>query len=354
MSEIRVNNRASNIELYRILVMFMILCGHYVFNSDLLSVFWGSFSTYSLFYSIFGMWGKVGINCFVLISGYFMCTSKITLRKFLKLYLEVFFYSILLYLIFVATGKVTFDLSTFLLNITPFWRIESDRFVSAYLVWWMFIPFLNILVKGMNSKQHLLLIMMSVVVFTIYPLLPFAHIDVNPLCWFSTLYMVASYLRLYPNEVPKHDSAKFWGGLSMVFVILSVVGMALTLWLNAKFGWKNSPYWLVMDSNAPLALLLGVSSFLFFKNIHLKHSSFINAVASTTFGVLLIHANTFVRPWLWNETIDCAGHCDKFWYAIIACVLVFSICSFIDWIRINTIEKYVFDYIDRIKNGFRS
>lgn len=74
----------------------------------------------------------------------------------------------------------------------------------------------------------------------------------------------------------------------------------------------------------------------------------------STFGVLLIHANTFVRSWLWNETIDCAGHCDKFWYAIIACVLVFSICSFIDWIRINTIEKYVFGYIDRIKNGFRS
>ena len=54
---------------------------------------------------------------------------------------QTFFYSVLLYLIFVATGKVTFDLSTFLLNITPFWRIESDRFVSAYLVWWMFIPF---------------------------------------------------------------------------------------------------------------------------------------------------------------------------------------------------------------------
>lgn len=140
----------------------------------------------------------------------------------------------------------------------------------------------------------------------------------------------------------------------MLFVVLSVVGMALTLWLNVKFGWKNSPYWLVMDSNAPLALLLGVSSFLFFKNIQLKHSSFINAVASTTFGVLLIHANTFVRPWLWNETIDCAGHCDKFWYAIVACVLVFSICSFSDWIRINTIEKYVFGYIDRIKNGIRS
>ena len=85
--------RSSNIELYRILVMLSIVAHHYVVNSGMFDMVHANMtSANSLFFYIFGAWGKVGINCFVLITGYFMCTSSITLRKFLKLYLEVVFY----------------------------------------------------------------------------------------------------------------------------------------------------------------------------------------------------------------------------------------------------------------------
>lgn len=33
------------------------------------------FSWVNQFYLIFGMWGKIGINCFALITGYYMCVS---------------------------------------------------------------------------------------------------------------------------------------------------------------------------------------------------------------------------------------------------------------------------------------
>ncbi len=79
----------SNLELYRIIVMLLIVAHHYVVNSGLMEVMMSQpTSGKSIFLSLFGMWGKTGINCFVLITGYFMCRSEITLRKFLKLLLE--------------------------------------------------------------------------------------------------------------------------------------------------------------------------------------------------------------------------------------------------------------------------
>lgn len=351
MAEDRVLKRSSNLELYRIIVMFLILCGHYVFNSNLLHEFWGSFSIYSLFYSIFGMWGKVGINCFVMISGYFMCQSRITLRKFLKLYLEVVFYSLVIYCMFVITGRSSFTLQGLFLQLTPFWKIESDSFVSAYIIWWLFIPFLNIIVHGMQRKQHLLLIGLCVIVFTIYPLLPFTRIAINPLCWFSTLYLIASYLKIYPKTIFKGDSARFWGGMTILLMVLAVLGMALSLYGASKWEWQINPYWLVMDYNAPLALLIGVSSFICFKSMKLRHSSFINIVASTTFGILLIHARSDeMRQWLWNEVVGSAAHYSRLWYAFIACVCVYSLCSIIDWLRIKFLENPVFKCLDKIIN----
>lgn len=60
--------RNSNLELYRIISMFLIVCHHYVVNSGLMDVMnVDPLSTNSIFNYIFGMWGKTAINCFLMI-----------------------------------------------------------------------------------------------------------------------------------------------------------------------------------------------------------------------------------------------------------------------------------------------
>ena len=94
--ETKMKPRSSNLELYRIVCMILIVAHHYVVNSGL-TVDGGPIdenptSANSIFLSLFGAWGKVGINCFMMITGYYMCTSKITLRKFLRLMGQIYFY----------------------------------------------------------------------------------------------------------------------------------------------------------------------------------------------------------------------------------------------------------------------
>lgn len=65
--------------------MLLIVAHHYVVNSGLTAVdgpvYAELLSVKSLCLLLFGAWGKIGINCFVLITGYFMCTSRITVKS---------------------------------------------------------------------------------------------------------------------------------------------------------------------------------------------------------------------------------------------------------------------------------
>ena len=91
--------RSSNLELYRIICMLMIIAHHFVVNSGLTlpegPMMSNPTDVNTLFLWLFGIWGKTGINCFLLITGYFMCKSNISLKKFVKLLLWIYLYKIL-------------------------------------------------------------------------------------------------------------------------------------------------------------------------------------------------------------------------------------------------------------------
>lgn len=90
--------RYSNIELLRIIAMFMIIMHHYAIHG---------FSQMELEYNkdkividFFVLGGKVGVNLFIIISGYFMVDSKITLQKILKFMGQVWCYSVTIFVLF--------------------------------------------------------------------------------------------------------------------------------------------------------------------------------------------------------------------------------------------------------------
>ena len=195
MSEVK--HRDSNLELYRIIVMLAIVVHHYVVNSGLMSsVNEDGWTTRSVFYLSFGMWGKIGINCFVLITGYYMCNSQITLRKFLKLLLQVEFYNIVIYAIFVLMGYEQFSIKE---AIKGLWLVHSvsGGFIECFLLFYLIIPFMNILIKGMNRKMHLLLVSYLLFIYSFLASMPMITVDSNYMVWFCVLYFLASYIRLY-------------------------------------------------------------------------------------------------------------------------------------------------------------
>ena len=353
-----MKKRESGIELFRILTMLVIVAHHYVVNSGLLPLILESqtFSFQNVFLLIFGWGGKTGINCFVIITGYFMCTSKITLKKFLKLVLEVEFYKITIYVIFLLTGYKNFSIKSMIDVVLPVTSV-SRGFTSAYIVFFLFIPFLNILLNGMNKKQHICLITLCIIVYTILPTLGIA-VTYNYVLWFSIIYFIGAYLRLYPEIW--FNSKRIWGSFAIASVLISWASVILLPVVAKVLGIgqssSNYAYYLVSDSNKPLALLTAVCAFMYFKNCGLKYSRIINAVSASAFGVLLIHASSSsMITWLWKDTLKNVAFYNSnmiYLHAIASVLGIYIVCTIIDALRIKYLEKPLFKQYDKLYNLF--
>lgn len=342
-----VKQRNSNLELYRIIVMLLIVAHHYVVNSGLMDVMREDpFSGKSLFLYWFGMWGKIGINCFVLITGYFMCQSCITVRKFLKLLLQIVFYKIVIYAIFVLSGYEALSLKG-LLKLSPITGVSND-FVGCFLLFYLCIPFLNILINNLTKRQHQLLLALSLTIYTLMGSVPKFYVEMNYVTWFCILYFIASYIRFY-GLFPQFGY-RTWGKFSLASIIFSMLSVFICLWKCNILNNNYLAYYFVMDSNKVLAVITAVCVFMYFKDLPIRYSPFINTVGASTFGVLLIHANSdTMRQWLWRDTLENVG-----WYssdylvlhAVSSVTLIFILCAAIDYARNRWLERSLFRYID--------
>lgn len=345
-----VKRRSSNLELFRIITMLLIVAHHYVVNSGLTAtdgpIFSNLLSWKSIFLLLFGAWGKTGINCFVLITGYFMCKSNITLKKFLKLLLEVEFYRIVIYLIFVLTGYVPFSTLSFVKLFIPVTSI-TDNFTGCYLAFFLCIPFINKLIYSLSEKQHIYLIILLCYIYVFMGTVPTFDVKMNYVSWFITLYFIASYISLYPKKI--FESARIWGFATVILMFVSSASVIACIKLGVKTD-RFIPYYFLADSNKIMAVLTALSAFLFFKNIKLK-SNFINTVAASCFGVLLIHANSdAMRKWLWKDVLNNVGAYNTgslILHAIGSVIAIYVICTLIDYIRIRFLEKPFFRFADK-------
>ena len=138
MMQQKVTPRKSNIELYRVIVMLLIIAHHYVVNSGLMAadgpIYGDLLSLRSQFFLIFGAFGKTGINCFTLITGYFMCFSKISLRKYVKLLFQIEFYKIVLFLIFLAFGRESVSLMRIVKLLLPAFGLGTG-YVGSFVLY---------------------------------------------------------------------------------------------------------------------------------------------------------------------------------------------------------------------------
>ena len=348
------NQRNSNIELFRIVMMLLIVAHHYVVNSGLMeTIAQAPFCFKSAVLLVFGAWGKVGINGFVLITGFYMCKSRITAKKYLKLLAEIEFYKLLIYIVFLVFGVERFGFGGLLRAILPV-RVVSYEFVDCFLVFYLFIPFANLLVASMDQKRHLLLLVLLFGVYTCIGSIPhFTVVTFNYMTWFAVIYFLGAYLRLYTSGERKYAGLKFF--LSVLAAGTSVVGLAI---LKAKVNLSIARYFFVNDSNKILAVIPAYYGFRFFSNLKLGYRKTVNTIASATFGVLLIHANNdTMRIWLWNTVLRNAEAFFQPWWlahAILSVFLVYTVCTLTDLVRIRFLEQPFLAWYDKRKERFEA
>lgn len=340
--------RDSNLELFRIIVMMLIVMHHYVVNSSIFpEIKINPFTPNSAFMTAFGLWGKCGINCFVIITCWFMCKSRITLKKFLKLLLEVMFYKLIFSAIFLVSGYETLSKDS-IRTLLPIDGVDRN-FVSCFILFYLFIPFLNTLIQNLTKREHGLLALLTLGIYTLIGSSMIVQVNFNYITWFIVLYIAISYIRFY--GLPINISHKLWGWLTIAGGILSIASIFVITKADEFFNQTFPTWYFVSDSNKILPFATALCSFMWFKDLKIKNSKMINTIAASTFGVLLIHGHSeSMRVWLWEETLKNVQYFYGNHYAIhalLSCLGVFVICIAIDRLRIFLLERPLFNWIER-------
>lgn len=332
--------RTSNIELLRILMMLVIVAHHYIVNSGITTYIasenaYNIFSKFNTYFAyLYGSGGKIAINVFLLITGYYSCKKKIKYKKIIFFILQVLFYRWIIYLIFYLSGYEAFSLKEFVKVCLEIPYLLGKGFTSSYIVLFLLIPYLNLFIENISKKDLQKLIGLLLIVFSIVPSISF-NTFFEYIGWYVTVYFIGSYIRLYPCEymTNKNKISLF----CVITVLASWISIVILIYMSCKFNRHLPIYWFVMDSNKIMAILTATSLFILFLNIDIGSKKIINIIASSTFGVLLIHANSdTMRRWLWQDVCQNVRffQSDKFViHAIIFTITVYFVCVCIDLLR---------------------
>lgn len=287
--------RNSNIELVRIISMIMIITSHYTVHNGIdNSTLPLGFNRFLLEFSTLG---NIGVILFILITGYFLGQSKkpLQMSKLARLVLQVIFYSASIYLIFCAFGLTEFSLGGVVKAFMPI-TFKEYWFATAYVVLYIFHPFINKMLNNLTRKEELALIVTGLTLFSLIHTFTTMDFYGNEVIQFILFYIIGDYLGRYKDNLFSERKWRLIGLFgSLVLIALSIVVLDL---IGTKIPVAGSHSIYLLNRTSPLSILFAVSLFSIFANKVPKHSSLINAVAPFMFGVYLIHDNSYVRFFL--------------------------------------------------------
>ena len=286
--------RQSNFELLRILSMLAIVFFHYsCWIFDYLDLQGGSIN-YVLYWST-RLLGQLGNSIFVLISGYFMVKTEFSLRRVLRMWAEVMFYSLSLLVLRVLLGWRPTGMQLYHL-LAP--TVAGQyAFMTYFIILSLFAPFLNKMLHTLTRDElRRLNILMFVIFGVLGSVLPGGFAPFTWLGTFIFLYCLAGYLRLYP------DSFAFFRRPSRSFAAVALVVALQLVWiylcgiLGARFGFMHPDRF--ADMRTVPQMVLSLFLFLGFAQLRIPHSRAINRVASGVLAIYLIHYSEALRGYV--------------------------------------------------------
>ena len=287
----------------------------------------------NVLYPLFSALTSFSVNCFVLISGYFLSKSySYKFTKAFKIWLQALFYSILLWCIFRFALKRT-DAS-FVNSALP---IINDLywFVTQYLILLVLSPFLARFCDSLDKRTFLVLLLLLFLltgsIITEFPLGHYLFPD-SRTPTFLLLFMIAGYVARFdlPKWLENH--------CGKLFLAILALQWAGGLFLNYWYRETGSIYGAFSTSGNGLPLFTSTALLIWARKQDWNQNKCARILASAApfvFGVYLIHDNIFVRRPLWKK-MNLFGFWDSWAFFprfIAICAAIFILCILIDCIR---------------------
>ena len=286
---------------------------------------------------------SVGTYVFFLITGYFSIDRRrISLKKTI---LEMSFYGFFLWilsLIVIVTGVN-------LKEGTPLWYgikgivapISSNMwwFATSYVLLILITPYINSFFNRLNKKGIILILTFT---YLVSELNIIASTEYKLLVFPVFYYLIGASIKRYKNIMSWKAEIKVVIFLLLwIFISMSYIPQYLPELSSGFLRGMITADICNLARNTVLIPACTTFLFLLFLNMPEFHSSKVNHIAATTFGIYLFHDSGVMRQLVWNNIL----HIDKQYgsdlfvlWVVISVIGVFAVGMFVDLLRMKFIE----------------
>ena len=340
----RISKRQANFELLRIVAMMMVIVLHYLNKGNFTTAYAKDPSVVNYTALLIDAFCAVAVNCYVLLSGYFLVESAWKPERIVSLVAQVLFYSILIPILLALAhvGGISFSglsIYDWLIYVLP---IETEHywFATAYVLMYAFAPLLAAGVRAVEKRTLQIVIVVLVFYFCVWKSIIPVVIATDrygyEYGWFLCLFLIAAYIRLYGCPVldKKKNAAFLYVGMGLGIFLLSAVSGSLAQTLKTFAYYMGAP----TTYNHILCLLASVGLFMLFKNMKPwegRIAEMIRRLAPYAFGVYLLHEHILVRyEWLQWLGVEQVRGSFLFIPHMVGCVLlVYAVGTVVDFVR---------------------
>jgi len=273
-------------------------------------------------------------------------SPAIRTSKVIKLWIQIFTYSAVTFCIFVSLGIEPFGIKQMIIHLLPI-TFNQWWFASTYFVFYLFTPYINRLLRTFNKKEYQCFLSLLTFCWCIIPTFLKVSWQCNALLWFVYLYAIAGYIRFYVNL--NDINGKNYIICSCVLLIVRFLTVVFfdVLGTNIPIFAEQAVYF--YDMQRLPTLLIPLTLFVGLLKIDIGYRRMVNVVSSATFGVYLIHDAGYVRTFLWNSVFKNASYTESNMlipYSIMVILVVFTVCTIIELMRIHLLEKHYIKLIE--------
>lgn len=313
----KTQSRDSRFEWLRILAMLLIVSCHLTaYNGWGLEQHADWIGTLALAYDQYA--GQFGVSLFFLLSGYFLVDKPFSAWRIGKTIVQTFCYSFVCLIVGLLLG-VDVSVKDIYRSLLPVIN-NMYWFITAYVLMLMVSPVLNMLIDRYDRRTVRRAII-GLISLGVLPYVTFMGFAYNGLQWTTAVYaitgyLIGGYIRRYRSDCLR------WSGVGWLIVSIMAGFALLTAFLWSAqhqiaparfFAWQPRSIYGSLPvfalGAASLAFTLLARNSLLFGPVHASsaHSRFValkpvvvNAVASTTFGIYLIHQQPIAAGLIWS------------------------------------------------------
>lgn len=337
----RQTNRQSNWELLRIVAMLMIVAGHFFQQSGFIR----SASAADYWFSIFaGSGSRIAVNMFLMLGCWFMVDTKFKAHRIIKLYLNVWCFTVPLTILVVCLGFSP-TMKDVARGIFPFVG-KGLWFASAYIMLILFSPWLH---KVLEWKEYSIRNLLIVSFLLIGVWVTFWTIDrtedqwLDIVVWFSFMYVFIGYYKHHVQlKINKYYAVA--AGIIAYLVLAGVSGYCGLYSADSEIMKSIGRIFtaFLSDYKTFTNFFISCCFFYFFQRLTMPNSKIINYIASGAFTTYIVHQTPAFIHVLWYNIFQCDYFVNgnyKSVYSIVVILSTYIGCLILERIRKRWVEK---------------